>query len=110
MSKQAFYFFIACVEDKEQTDMWRFRITLIDWHVRTLKNGNPMSLESISILLVPISSINFRSLPDQCIRNKRFLEEQINCDFNLVAANGVKFPCHKLFLGGYFSILCTSYC
>jgi len=38
---------------------------------------------------------------EQCIfMNKRILQEQLHCDFAIIAKNGFKFECHKVFLAG----------
>jgi len=96
--------YLTDYEVEEQHDVWTFRYSLSDDIATAIKEGESCDLRHTKIVLVPKCLINFRCLPDQCIRNKRFLEKQIRCDFSLIAANGVKLPCHKLFLEGCFGI------
>jgi len=108
-SKRVIIFCVNLIvyEVEEQHDVWSFRYNLVGELVTALKEGKSCDLTIFVILLVPKGAIIFRSLPEDRIRNKRFLEEQIQCDFSLVAVNGVMLPCHKLFLAGCFSILYT---
>jgi len=39
-------------------------------------------------------------LPPLKTSNKRMLEEEILCDFSLIAENNAKRPCHKSFVAG----------
>ncbi|ODM94795.1 Kelch repeat and BTB domain-containing protein 12, partial [Orchesella cincta] len=42
-----------------------------------------------------------RSSDPTIIMGRKALEEQILCDFELIAENGTKFPCHKVFLASH---------